>query len=200
MRVATWGSGRCQKKQQWQTNLGTKVRSMAWSPDGPGQQRLAIAGDDGKVRILDALSGRQLLLYQGHGSTSVLSVAWSSNFYTPPYVASGDINGVIHVWNPDNGQTLFTMTQTAAVTGLASGGIFLISVGAQPGGMYVMWDLQSGQAAMQFSNDNHNTPYMNDTPNLIPGTMGRSTPSRGLLITRRLPRPATTAPSRSGAG
>lgn len=159
-------------RPQWQTNLGTKIWSMVWSPDGPGQQRLAIAGDDGKVRILNALSGQLILLYSGHGSTSVLSLAWLSNpDYATPSVASGDINGAIRVWNPDTGQTQYTMTQAAAVTGLAFGGIYLISVGAQPGGKYVIWDMQSGQASMQFSNDNLNTPYNNTNQNLVAGTL-----------------------------
>jgi WD40 repeat protein len=107
---------------RWQKNLGTKIWSIAWSPDGAGAQRIVVAGGDGKVRMLDALSGDQLLVYTGHGSTSVLSIAWSANPYTPLAIASGDSDGIIHVWDPSTGKTISTMQQAAPVKGLAFGG------------------------------------------------------------------------------
>ncbi|HEV2582451.1 MAG TPA: hypothetical protein VGT44_16460, partial [Ktedonobacteraceae bacterium] len=159
-------------KQQWEVNLGTKIWSLAWSPDSPQAQRLAVAGDDGKVRIFDALSGKQLMLYGGHGAVSVLSVAWSKPYNaTAVSVVSGDANGVIHVWDPATGNTLVTMNQTAPVDGLASAYSSLISAGAPPGGNVYMWDTGSGQGSEQFNNSNSNIPYGADNPNLVEGTI-----------------------------
>src|SRR5579859_1141367 len=159
-------------KQQWRLTF-PKIWALAWSPDNGQLQRLALACDDGNVRILDVLSGKQVLLYKGHGNASVLSVAWGAGAYTSPYLVSGDINGGIRVWNPDDGTTRFTMSQASPVTGLAASYQF-IAAGAQPGGKYTIWDSRTGEAMFQFTNDNQggpDTPYISINPQLTPGTL-----------------------------
>ncbi|HEX6481226.1 MAG TPA: WD40 repeat domain-containing protein [Ktedonobacteraceae bacterium] len=125
------------------------------------------------MRIVDALSGKQLLLYKGHGATGVLSVAWTASQYGPEYIVSGDNNGMIHVWNPNDGTTRFTVSQAAPVTGLAANYQF-IAAGTQPGGTYNIWDSRTGQVMFQFHNDNQgdsDTPYMSINQQLTPGTL-----------------------------
>jgi WD40 repeat protein len=156
---------------RWEKNLGTKIGAMAWSPDGAGQQRIAVAGDDGRVRMLDALTGQQVLVYTGHGQAHVLSVTWATNAYSPTSVASGDSDGIIKIWNGDTGETLFTFPQAAPVRGLAFGGLYLIAVGTQPGGTYNIWDTQAGHDVMRFSNNNLNIPYGNDNGSLVEGAL-----------------------------
>jgi eukaryotic-like serine/threonine-protein kinase len=169
--ASTDGSGHVRvwdinQQLQWQHNLGIKIWSLSWSPDSLGAQRLAVAGDDGKVRIFDALSGEQTLLYAGHSQAKVLSVTWPLPVVYSPFtnvfsilnlVASGDINGTIQVWNPDTGEVRRTMTQAAPVTGLAFGNAFVASVGTPPGGMWSVWSLERPQ-------DVH---YLNNTENFI---------------------------------
>jgi eukaryotic-like serine/threonine-protein kinase len=134
--------------QQWQATV-PKIWSLVWSPANSGQQRLAIASDDGKVRILDALSGQKLLTYQGHGGASVLSLAWSPEGHG---IASGDISGQIQVWDPDSGSIKFTFTQAAPVTDLAWGGLYLVAAGAQPGQEFDVWDAGAVVIAFTFTN------------------------------------------------
>ncbi len=155
---------------QWQATF-PRVWSLAWSPDASQGPRLALACDDGKVRIVDALSGKQVLLYQGHGTTSVLSIAWAKGQYAPEYIVSGDNNGVIHVWDPTNGNTRFTVHQAAPVIGLAATYQF-IAAGTQPGGTYDIWDSRTGGPMFQFQNNNQggpDTPYHSINPTLTPG-------------------------------
>ncbi len=157
---------------QWQSTF-SRIWSLAWSPDNGQAPRLALACDDGHVRIVDALSGKQVLLYTGHGAAGVLSVAWAASQYAPEYIVSGDNNGVIHVWNPNDGTTRFTVSQAAPVTGLAANYQF-IAAGTQPGGIYTIWDSRTGEAMFQFHNDNQgdsDTPYMSINQQLTPGTL-----------------------------
>lgn len=164
--VGVWDTD---QQQIWHRNVGVKIWSLGWSPDGIGPQRLAIAGDDGTVSILDALNGKRLLVYTGHVPDKTLSVAWPlpvtyspfTNLYTiPNLVASGDINGNIHVWNPDTGQVQRKMVQAAPVTALAFGNAFVASVGAPPGGSYSIWNL----VADQYHPDGH---YINSIDHFI---------------------------------
>lgn len=164
--VGVWDNN---QQQIWSKNIGTKIWSLSWSPDGLGAQRLALAGDNGIVSILDALTGNLLLTYKGHASTRVLSVAWplpvtylpmTNTYSIPNRVISGDLNGNIHVWNPDNGQVSRKMAQAAPVMGLAFGNSYVASVGAPPGGVYSLWNLE----ANKYWPDEH---YPNDTEHFI---------------------------------
>lgn len=159
-------------RRQWQLTF-PKIWSLAWSPDTGQSQRLAVASDDGNVRILDVLSGKQVLLYKGHNTASVLSVAWAAGPYISPYIVSGDINGEIHVWNPDDGTTHFSVSQAAPVTGLAASSSQFIAAGTQPGGRYNLWDARAG-GATSFTNDNQggtNIPYISLNLQLTPGIL-----------------------------
>jgi WD40 repeat protein len=164
--IGVWG---VQNTVRWEKNLGTKIWAVAWSPGGAGEQRIVVACDDGKVRMLDALTGTVLLVYSGHGSTRVLSVAWSTD--PTLAIASGDSDGLIHVWDPNTGETLFTLTQSAPVWGLATGGLYLVSAGSPPGQPIVIWDMEARQASMQLYNNNLNIPYLNDNPSLVEGVI-----------------------------
>jgi eukaryotic-like serine/threonine-protein kinase len=50
------------------------VYTLAWSPNG---RRIASAGEDGGVRIWEALTGEEQVCYEGHGSWVMGVVAWS---------------------------------------------------------------------------------------------------------------------------
>ncbi|KAL5640462.1 hypothetical protein ACGC1H_007644 [Rhizoctonia solani] len=78
-------------------NIGSGVRSIAYSPDGT---RVAVGCTNKTVRILNAHDGTSLLdPLQGH-TDEVLSVAFSPD---GKLVASGSSDGTVRVWNSYNG-------------------------------------------------------------------------------------------------
>ena len=79
----------------WRRELGTGLYDVAFSPDG---ERLAVAGQDKAVHLLDvATSSRRAL--RGH-EDQVVSVAFSPD---GARVAAGSWNGRIRVWSLDDG-------------------------------------------------------------------------------------------------
>ena len=81
------------------------VMALAWSPSS---KRIAAAGYDGTVQVLDANNGKLIFTYQGHASTiygGVSDVAWSPN---GKYIASAGINQTVQVWDAYDGHHLFT--------------------------------------------------------------------------------------------
>ena len=162
-------------QQQWSATF-PRTWSLAWSPYDGQAPRLALAGDDGNVRIVDVASQKQVLIYAGHRGANVLSVAWTSAQYAPRSIISGDSKGVIHIWDPSSGATRFTLQQAAPVTGLAASAstIYFIAAGAPPGGIYHVWDLSTGEEMVQYTNNNKgdsDTPYMSINQSLTPGTI-----------------------------
>jgi WD40 repeat protein len=75
------------------------VYAVAWALDG---SRVASAGDNGSVRIWDALAGRQLLDLVGHAG-AVRAVAWSPD---SERIASGGDDRVVRIWNAHSGEEI----------------------------------------------------------------------------------------------
>lgn len=75
---------------------------VSWSPDGT---RLALAGPDGSVPILDASSGDELRVLPGHEGV-VFSVAWSPD---GTQLASGGTDSKVRVWAVDSGRELHAL-------------------------------------------------------------------------------------------
>ncbi|CAE6412529.1 unnamed protein product, partial [Rhizoctonia solani] len=105
-------------------NLGSTVRSIAYSPDGT---RVAAGCNDDTVRIMNAHHGTPLLdPLQGH-TGSVRSVAFSPD---GKLVASGSLDQTVRVWNAYTG---------AAITGpLQAHERYVASVSFSPNGMQVV--------------------------------------------------------------
>ena len=75
------------------------VRSVGWSPDGA---RLLSGGDDGKLRLWEAASGRELAVLEGHKGM-VLSVGWSPD---GARLLSGGDDGTLRLWEAASGREL----------------------------------------------------------------------------------------------
>ena len=69
-------------------------KSLAWSPDG---NRLATNGQDNTARLLDARTGKELLILRGH-TGNVTSVCWSPD---GKRLASASSDGTIQVYAID---------------------------------------------------------------------------------------------------
>jgi len=121
-------------------------------------RRTVLAGITGAAGVLAVGSGAglwylstrnrrpQLLIYTGHGTAPITTLAWSPDGNT---LASGDANGTVLIWDPASGATLLSCREAAA-TGPTS-------VSWSPDGRsilagysnrLVIWDAQSGKSTL----------------------------------------------------
>ncbi len=75
---------------------GETVRGE-WSPDG---KRLAVAYENGKAKVWDAATGKELTEFAGH-TTWLWDVTWSPD---GKRIASADANGIVKVWDAATGE------------------------------------------------------------------------------------------------
>ena len=120
-------------------HIQQRVSALAFSADG---HMLAAGGsEDGTVRVLDVLSGRELLALPG--SNVVLSVVFSRD---GSKLAAADFEGEkLHVWDLATGQELFTIPGLYALTSVAfsPNGRRLVATGYF--GDVRFWDTATGQ-------------------------------------------------------
>lgn len=126
--------------------LGPEVRAVAWSPDN---KRIAAASLDGTVQIWNAADGSAPFTYRGHGSevttNAVTDVAWSPD---GKYIASTSISNVL-IWNPINGNTLFTYkTSLANSAAWSPDGKYIASTSANA---VQVWDTTNGNVSTTFT-------------------------------------------------
>jgi eukaryotic-like serine/threonine-protein kinase len=85
-------------KQLWEVERdGEELDAVAFDPAG---KRLALAGLDGRIRILEAATGRELAILLGH-QEAVLSLAWSPD---GTLMASGSKDRTIRLWGGGSGR------------------------------------------------------------------------------------------------
>jgi WD40 repeat protein len=118
----------------------TRIRRVAWSPDGT---RLAGGDDDGYVYLWNARDGTQQRL-AGHGG-AVMSVAWSPDGMRLASAGSGREGGELFVWEAYSGERVQVLAEhpgaASAVTWSPSGKR-LISGGSD--GRLRWWEVDSG--------------------------------------------------------
>ncbi|MFL5658698.1 MAG: WD40 repeat domain-containing protein, partial [Ktedonobacteraceae bacterium] len=154
--------------QVWEVTTGTRrwvgraqptrIRCVAWSPDGPssspyslsprqgGGSRLASGGEDGSVCLWQASDGILLQRFQGHRGV-VMSVAWSPD---GTRLASGGRgrggSGEVFVWEVTSGQRLQSWSEPSAIVyALAWSPTAAVLLSGGSDGSMRWWDVQSGE-------------------------------------------------------
>jgi WD40 repeat protein len=126
-----------------------KIWEASWSPDG---QWIATAGWDGRIKIWEAKTGRDILTLEGHSRDKFIStIDWSPD---SKRLASGGWGQVVKVWDIEKGCELFSMR---GHTGL------IISLDWSPNSSriassskdqtIIIWDAMTGQELMTFRSD-----------------------------------------------
>jgi WD40 repeat protein len=114
------------------SSSGKKILELAASPRGvqriafsPKGDRIALADQEG-ASVWDAMTGKQLLTYSGHGDGVRLSgIAFSPD---GKWIASAGNDATIQIWNSETGEKIFTLV---GHTGAAFGVVF------SPDGQYL---------------------------------------------------------------
>ena len=95
------------------------ANGLDWSPDG---QRIASAGDDRMVKVLDS-SGRELLSLEGHNAP-VSTIKWSPDGKS---LAAAGTDGTVRIWNASSGYSYAsgdTFSQMVAISDFAGGNAY----------------------------------------------------------------------------
>ena len=136
---------------------------LAWSPTG---DRLALAGWEGKVSILDAAGGACLRTLPGHPQ-QVQSVAWSPD---GTQIASSSFS--VKLWRVSDGTLLADLGGTGQwITGLTFSPDGKLLAGADGAGKIDIWDLQAktrvAQLPVTVSGDAQGMAFMPDGKTLV---------------------------------
>ncbi|QSV66732.1 MAG: NACHT domain-containing protein [Aphanizomenon flos-aquae DEX188] len=124
------------KESVFATEL-TSVLAVAFSPDG---KVLATGEKDGRVRLWNVITGKELLTLRGH-SSGVYSVAWSGDSQT---LASGSDDNTVKLWNVQTGDCVRTLEGHGnSVLSVAWNGDTLASGSHDK--TVKLWNVQSGE-------------------------------------------------------
>ncbi len=117
-----------------------QIWSVAFSPDGT---KLASASQDGTAKIWDTASGKELLLFQGHGAVGINSIAFGPDGNR---VTTADDNGRVKVWDTATGQELLSLSGHIGLVAdvvFSPDGQHLASAGADT--TAILWDAGTGR-------------------------------------------------------
>jgi WD40 repeat protein/DNA-binding SARP family transcriptional activator len=115
------------------------VTQAVFSPDG---SRLAAGTDDGIVRVLDAATGRPLIVGKGHEG-AIFNLAFSP---TGSRLATVGADGTARVWSAENGAQQLVLdpsTQEIADVGFSADGKRIVTAGWD--GRVRVWDAADGR-------------------------------------------------------
>ncbi len=124
------------------TQHSTRIRRVAWSPDGT---RVVGGGDDGSVYVWGATDGTLQQRLAGH-EAAVMSVAWSPDGMRLASGGGGREGGELFVWEADSWERVRTLVGhpgAASAVAWSPRGKLLISGGSD--GRLRWWEVDSGQ-------------------------------------------------------
>ena len=121
---------------------GSAVRSVCFSPNG---KRLASAGTDGTVKVWDAETGQEKLIFTGHTS-EVRSVCFSPD---SKRIVSGSGDRTVKVWDAETGQEKLTFKgHTNSVLSVCFSPNDKQIVSGSHDGTAKVWDAETGQETL----------------------------------------------------
>jgi WD40 repeat protein len=97
--ILVWEVATRQVIARYQRHEGTPL-TVCWSPDST---RLVSAGLDKAVHIWEALTGTQLMTYQGHEHSWINAAVWSPD---GTLIASAGIDGTVQLWEAATGKVV----------------------------------------------------------------------------------------------
>jgi WD40 repeat protein len=138
--VAIWDVSQRVRVALFQLPRDGRANRVAFMPDN---RHVAAGSDDGKVRILDRVTGTIVRAFDASGVLKGLAVSGDGRF-----LAAGAREGQIHVWSWPSGQKLKTIENGSAVEALAFGAgpsIHHLVVGTSSAPYRInVWDVVSG--------------------------------------------------------
>jgi Flp pilus assembly protein TadD len=123
-------------------SLQADAVSLAFHPRG---QRLALAGLDGLVRVLETATGRVILTLRGHIGPATTAVYGRDG----RWILSGGLDGTIRRWHAEGGGASFTFHDEAEappVTQVVSSDDGRLAFSVSDDGTWTMWDMATGRA------------------------------------------------------
>jgi WD40 repeat protein len=156
------------KESVFATEL-TSVFAMAFSPDG---KVLATGEKDGRVRLWNVITGKELLTLTGH-SNWVNSVAWSGDGET---LASGSDDKTVKLWNVQSGDCVRSLEgHSNSVLSVAWSGDTLASGSHDK--TVKLWNVQSGDCVLTLeghSDSVRSVAWSGDSQTLASGSNDKS--------------------------
>lgn len=119
------------------------VRAVAFSPDG---SRLAVAGEDNLIYLLDTKDGREILQIKGHTDV-VTSITWSPD---GSRLASGSDDRSVRIWDAATGRQLSSFagdTKFVSAVAWSHDGKWIASAGAET--RITVWNVASGEIVLE---------------------------------------------------
>ncbi|MFN6197817.1 MAG: pentapeptide repeat-containing protein [Dolichospermum sp.] len=158
------------KESVFATEL-TSVLAVAFSPDG---KVLATGEKDGRVRLWNVITGKELLTLRGH-SSGVRSVAWSGDSQT---LASGSDDKTVKLWNVQSGDCVRTLEgHSSSVISVAWSGDSQTLASGSSDNTVKLWNVQTGNCVRTLeghSNWVNSVAWSGDSQTLASGSFDKT--------------------------
>jgi WD40 repeat protein/energy-coupling factor transporter ATP-binding protein EcfA2 len=149
----TWQAEHALGQAVVEHNLLLDLNHGAWvnrASPSPGGTRILTAGDDGVLRVWDAVSGEELLTIIAHEATGT-SATWSP---AGDRILSSSFDGVAKVWDATTGEELLALPDHGGFGAKWSpDGTRILSQYSREQDSVLVWDADSGEVLFELPGD-----------------------------------------------